>query len=282
MIILDELTKTYANFDLNISMEIKAGTVCGLIGKNGAGKSTTIKAILGLICPSSGKIEVMGKNPMDFTAQDRASIGVCLAGSGFSRMLQIPDVIGIMKKMYADFKEDSFREQCSAQDLPFDKALGDFSTGMKAKLQVLCAVSHNARLLVLDEPTAGLDVMARNDILDMLRSYMAEDEERCILISSHISSDLEGLCDEIYMLDNGRLALHEDTDVLLGRYGIIKLSTEDYEKLDKSYIVRVRKQPYGYDCLTNEKQFYIENYPASAIENSSIDSVITLMLGSNT
>ncbi len=279
MIRLKELTKVYKDFDLNISMEIRPGSVCGLIGKNGAGKSTTIKAILGLIRPTSGSIEVLGKDPKDFTAKDREAIGACLADSGFSRLLRLEDVVCILKKLYKDFDEAQFRKLCKEQGLPADKKLGDYSTGMKAKLRVLTAICHKAKLLILDEPTAGLDVMARTDILDMLRAYMAEDEERSMLISSHISSDLEGLCDEIYMIGDGRLLLHEDTDVLLGSYGIIKLSREDYEKVDKSYLVSAKKQPYGYDCLTNEKQFYLENYPSAAIENSDIDSIILLMLG---
>ncbi|MCR4641913.1 MAG: ABC transporter ATP-binding protein [Lachnospiraceae bacterium] len=279
MIRLKELTKVYKDFDLNVTMEIKPGTVCGLIGKNGAGKSTTIKAILGLIRPTSGSIEVLGKDPAKFSAKDREAIGACLADSGFSRLLRLEDVVHILKKLYKDFDETQFRKLCKEQGLPADKKLGDYSTGMKAKLRVLTALCHKAKLLILDEPTAGLDVMARTDILDMLRAYMAEDEERSMLISSHISSDLEGLCDEIFMIGDGRLILHEDTDVLLDRYGILKLSREDYEKVDKSYLVSAKKQPYGYDCLTNEKQFYMENYPASAIENGNIDSIIMLMLG---
>ncbi len=281
MIRLDKLTKEYKDFKLDISLELQPGTVYGLIGKNGAGKSTTIKAILGLIRPTSGTVEVLGKNPSDFTAEDKALIGACLADSGFGRTLTVNDVICILKKMYTDFNEDRFKKQCSDQGLPFDKSLGDFSTGMKAKLRVLCALCHNAKLLVLDEPTAGLDILARNDILDMLRNYMAEDEERCMLISSHISSDLEGLCDKILMIGEGRLVLEEDTDILLGKYGIIKVNDESFKTLDKSYIVSAKKQPYGYDCLTNEKQFYMENYPTTAIENSNIDSLIMLMLGSD-
>ncbi len=279
MISLKDLTKQYNDFELNVSLEIRPGTVCGLIGKNGAGKSTTIKAILGLIRPTSGSIEVFGKDPCAFTAKDKMMIGTCMSDSGFSRVLSVNDIISILKKSYPDFDEEDFRNKCKAQGLPFDKALEKFSTGMKAKLRVLCAICHKAKLLILDEPTAGLDVTARTAILDLLREYMAEDEERSMLISSHISSDLEGLCDEIYMISDGKILLHEDTDVLLGQYGIIKLSAEDYEKLDRNYIVSARKQSYGYECLTNEKQFYIDNYPALAIENSTIDAIILLMLG---
>ena len=279
MICLEDFTKEYKGFDLQLSMQVKPGTVCGIIGKNGAGKSTTIKAILGLIYPTSGSVTVLGKNPGAFTAKDKSAIGACLADSGFSHQLTINDVICILRRMFPEFDEEVFRRQCKQQRMPFDKAIGEFSTGMKAKLRVLTALCHHAKLLVLDEPTTGLDVTARNAILDMLRAYMAEDEERSMLISSHISTDLEGLCDEVYMIDEGRLVLHEDTDVLLGSYGVLKLTPADYEKLDKTYILNTSKRPYGYDCLTNKKQFYLEKDPALAIENGSIDSVITLMMG---
>ncbi len=279
MIALAELKKEYKDFTLNVSMEVGPGVVCGLIGKNGAGKSTTIKSILGLIRPTGGKIEVFGKDPKDFSGEDKAKIGVCLADSGFSRSLTVSDIISIMKSMYDDFDPKDFEDKCKAQELPLDKPLESFSTGMKAKLRVLTVLRPKVKLLVLDEPTAGLDVMARNDILDMLRAFMAEDEERSMLVSSHISSDLEGLCDEIYMIHDGSIVLHEDTDALLGKYAVLKLSKEDYGKIDRSYILRVKEQSYGYECLTDEKQFYMENYPALTIENSSIDEIIMLMLG---
>ncbi|MBR4760338.1 MAG: ABC transporter ATP-binding protein [Lachnospiraceae bacterium] len=279
MVTLNELKKEYKDFTLNVSLQLQPGVVCGLIGKNGAGKSTTIKSILGLIRPDGGKIEVLGKEPKNFTGKDKAQIGACLADSGFSRSLCIKDIISIMKSMYDDFDESDFRDKCKAQDLPLDKPLESFSTGMKAKLRVLTVLRPKVKLLVLDEPTAGLDVMARNDILDMLRAFMAEDEERSMLVSSHISSDLEGLCDEIYMIHDGSIVLHEDTDALLGKYAVLKLSKEDYGKIDRSYILRVKEQSYGYECLTDEKQFYMENYPSLTIENSSIDEIIMLMLG---
>ena len=279
MVTLNELKKEYKDFTLNVSLQLQPGVVCGLIGKNGAGKSTTIKSILGLIRPSGGQIEVLGKEPKNFTGRDKAQIGACLADSGFSRSLCIKDIISIMKSMYDDFDESDFRDKCKAQDLPLDKPLESFSTGMKAKLRVLTVLRPKVKLLVLDEPTAGLDVMARNDILDMLRAFMAEDEERSMLVSSHISSDLEGLCDEIYMIHDGSIVLHEDTDALLGKYAVLKLSKEDYGKIDRSYILRVKEQSYGYECLTDEKQFYMENYPSLTIENSSIDEIIMLMLG---
>lgn len=129
----------------------------------------------------------------------------------------------------------------------------------------------------IDEPTAGMDVIARTEILDILREYM-ETEDRAVLISSHISSDLEGFCDEIYMIDRGKIILHEETDVLLDTYGILKVTDEQYEKMDRTGILKCRKEAYGYCLLTKEKQYYMERYPEIVIEKGSIDEVITMMI----
>lgn len=260
-------------------MEVPGGRVTGLIGKNGAGKTTTIKAILGLIKTDGGEIEVFGKNPKDFTGEDKKQFGVALSDAGFPMILTITDVISILKGFYEDFDEKVFTEKCKAQSLPFDKAIKDFSSGMKAKLRVITAMSHKASVLILDEPTAGLDVLARNDVLQMIRDYLGEDPDRSVIISSHISSDLEGLCDDIYMIDNGKIILHEDTDVLLGNYGLVKVGEEEYGSLDKKYILASQKDSYSYTCLTSEKQFYVENYPKAVVENAHIDDIIVLMLG---
>lgn len=162
--------------------------------------------------------------------------------------------------------------------MPKDKKIKEFSTGMQAKLKVLVALSHDAQFLILDEPTAGLDVLARDELLDVLRKYMEEDESRSILISSHISSDLEGLCDDLYMIHNGHVIMHEETDVLLSDYAILKLDQNQYQKLDRQYILRIKKEPFGYSCLTNQKQYYLDNYPSIVVEKGNIDDVIMLMI----
>lgn len=133
----------------------------------------------------------------------------------------------------------------------------------------------------IDEPTAGLDVMARESILNLFREYMEEDGERTILISSHISSDLEGLCDDIYMIHEGRIIFHEDTDVLLNQYGLLKVDEKQFEELDKRYLLKKRKEHYGYACLTKEKQYYIENYPDIVVEKGTVDELIAMMIGGN-
>ncbi len=278
MLKIEHLKKHYNNFSLNCSLEVHKGCVTGLVGQNGAGKSTTFKAVLGLVSADSGSITVFGKDLKDFTPEDREDLGVVLADSGFSGYLTVNDIIPVLKNMYRHFDYTFFTEQVKKFHLPLDKKIKEFSTGMKAKLKVIVAVSHNARLLILDEPTAGLDVIARDELLEMLREFMETDEERSILISSHISSDLETLCDDIYMIDNGQVVLHEDTDVLLGSYALLKVSEEQFNKLDQQFIVCSKKESYGYSCLTNQKQYYIENYPKIAIEKGTVDEVITMMV----
>ena len=177
-------------------------------------KSTTFKSVLGLIAKDSGTISLLGKEIETFSARDRENLGVVLSDSDFSGYLTPRDYLPVLKQMYHNFQEDYWREQLQKLKLPLDKKIKEFSTGMKAKFKVLTALSHQAKLLILDEPTAGLDVVARDEILEMLRNYMEAEEERAILISSHISSDLETLCDDIYMIHNGQMILHEDTDIL--------------------------------------------------------------------
>ena len=277
MLRLENVEKRYKDFALDCSMEVREGCVTGLIGANGAGKSTTFRAILGLIHTDGGKIEILGRTPDQLRPEDRERIGVVLADSEFSGYLSIKDLIPVLENLYSQFNRDRFVEKCEEFHLPINKKIKEFSTGMKRKLQVLAALSYNAELLIMGEPTAGLDVLARDSLLQMLREYM-EQEGRSILISSHISTDLEGFCDDIYMIDHGQIIMHEETDVLLSDYALLKVTDEQYRDLEKEYILRYKKEEFGYSCLTNQKQFYLENYPSIVIEKGSIDEVIMMMV----
>lgn len=279
MIIMQDVRKKYGDYEFRMSMEIPHGRITGLVGKNGAGKSTAIKLILGLTKPDSGSISVLGSEGRELSPADKQKIGVSLAESGFSTQLTVEDVKHILSKMYPAFEQNLFEKQCGSLKLPTNKKIKEFSTGMKAKLRVLTAITHKAELLILDEPTAGLDVEARNEILDLLREYVAENEKRTILISSHIATDLESLCDDIYLIHDGKLILHEDTDVILAQYGVLKVNEEQYTTLDQRAILKVQKENYGYACFTNDRQFYQENYPQTAVENSGIDELILMMTG---
>lgn len=278
MLKMEHLRKTYGTFSLDCSLEIRPGCVTGLVGQNGSGKSTTFKAALGLISAESGTVRVLGKNPREFDAKDRQELGVVLADSGFSGYLTVKDIVQILKHLYGKFDKAFFLEQVKRHKLPENRKIKEFSTGMKAKLKVITAVSHDARLLILDEPTAGLDVVARDEVLELLREFMEKEEERAILISSHISSDLETLCDDLYMIHEGRIIMHEDTDVLLSDYGLLKVSEKQYADMEKQYILRYKKETFGYSCLTNQVQFYRENYPGVAIEKGTVDEVIMMMI----
>lgn len=279
MITMQNVRKTYGNFIFEMSMELPDGQILGLVGKNGAGKSTAIKLILGLCRADEGNIRVFGHESKELPETLRQEIGVSLAESGFSGELTVNDVKHILKKMYHSFDENYFIKQSENLKLPMNKKIKEFSTGMKAKLRVLTAMTHHAKLLIMDEPTVGLDVEARNEILDMLRAYIAEDESRSILITSHISTDLESLCDELYLIHDGKLILHEATDAILEQYGILKVSEEQYRTLDQSSILKVQKENYGYACFTDDKKFYQENYPQIAVENGGIDELILMMTG---
>ena len=274
---LDHVIKKYGSFTLELNMQIPENRIIGLIGANGAGKSTTFKLMLGLIRSDQGSVEIFGRNAAELSTEEKQEIGAVFADSGFSEYLKVQQLIPVMKRFYPDFQEEEFRERCERFRIPLNKQIKDFSTGMKAKLNVLLALSHGSRLLLLDEPTAGLDVVAREELLDLLREYM-EIPDRSIVISSHISGDLEHFCDNLYMIHEGKIVLHEETDHILEDYGFLKISEQEYENLDKEYLLRVRKEHFGYSCLTDQKNYYLENYPGIVVEKGSVDEVISMLV----
>ena len=275
---MKHVKKHYRDFSLDCSLQLKEGCITGLIGANGAGKSTAFKAILGLIRPEEGEITILGEKGGNLTGKTKEEIGVVLPESTFSRYLKVKQIIPIMKELYSRFDREYFLELCRRFSIPEDKILKEFSTGMLAKLKILLALSYHPKILILDEPTSGLDVLTRDELLTVLREYMEESEERGILISSHISSDLEGLCDDMYMIDQGKIVMYEETDVLLDEYGILKVSADEYRELDKSFLLKRKKENFGYSCLTKEKHYYMENYPSAVVEKCSLDEVISIMV----
>lgn len=277
MLTMENVQKQYDGYRLDCSLELRTGYITGLVGPNGAGKTTIFKSALGLISVDGGKIRILNKEPKDLTAKEREEIGVVLYDSGFSGYLTLSDISIFLKNLYKKFNKEEFEQKCRDAGLPFHKRIKEFSTGMKAKLKLIAAMSHQAKILILDEPTAGLDIIARDELLDYIRAYMQEGD-RSILISSHISKDLETLCDDVYLLDQGRIVLHEETDVLLDRYGLLKATKEQYEELDHQHIIRRRKEAYGYYCLTDQKEYYTRNYPDLVMEKGTIDEILTLMI----
>lgn len=277
MLKLNQVQKHYSDFHLNCSMQVREGYITGLIGANGAGKSTTFKAILGLIQIDGGTIELFGKSQDHVMMREKAKIGVVLSENTFSSMMTLQDVIVVMEAMYQKFDRKWFQKKCEVYHLPLDKKIKDFSTGMKAKFKLLIAMSYDAKLLVLDEPTIGLDAVVRNELLDEMREYMCR-EERAILISSQISSDLEELCDDLYFMQNGEILFHEDTDVILSDYAMLKVSKEQYQAMDKKYLLYQKEASFGYELLTKEKQYYQENEPQLVMEKGKIDDIMQFII----
>ena len=278
MLEIKDLVKNYRDFRLECSLQVKPGQITGLIGENGSGKSTTFKSILGLIRPDSGTIRIFGKERSELDQTDRQQIAAVLSDSGFSGYLTIRDIIPILVHMYRRFDREYFQHQVKRFDLPENKMVKEFSTGMKAKLKLLAALGSRAKMFIMDEPTSGLDVVARDELLDLIREYMAENEDSSVLISSHISGDLESLCDDVYMIHEGKIVLHEDMDTLLSDYGILKVDEKQYADMDKQYMIRTMHEAFGYACMTDQKQYYMENYPGAVLEKGSLDSVITMMI----
>lgn len=281
MLKLENVKKRYKDFELDCSLTLERGQIVGLVGRNGAGKSTAFKLALGLISRDSGSVDLFNKPVNRISDKDRQRIGVSMGDVGFYEQLTIKEIVSILRNFYVQFEQEYFLKKCIDFQLPLNKPLKEFSTGMKARLSVLIALSHNAELLILDEPTAGLDVVARGEILTLLQEYLEKDESRSILISSHISTDLEQLCDSLYFIDQGKIIFSEDTDVLLDEYGIIKVTDDQYSKLDKEYITKALPASFGYQCLTKQRQFYRENYPEVAVEKANIDEIVFMMMGGN-
>lgn len=277
MLKIDALKKDYPGFSLDVSFEIPAGRVTGLIGRNGSGKSTIFKAILDLIKKDGGQVFYQGRDISSLGAREKEEFGLVLAESIFSDYLTLGQVKNILRGLYGNFDEGVFTRLVSQMDLPLDKKIKDFSTGMKAKAKLLSALSHRSKFLLLDEPTSGLDVIAREEVLDFIRDYLEENPQASVLISSHIASDIESLCDDIYLIEKGKIIFHEDTDRVLSDYGLIKVREEEFAGLAKDYIVKYKKEAFGYKLLTNEKAFYVENYPRLVVEKANIDDLITIM-----
>lgn len=242
---LQGLTKHFPAFTLDsISLSVPAGSVMGMIGENGAGKSTTIKLILGLLSPDAGTVEVFGSSGVP----DREHIGIVFDECCFPDTLSARDLDRILGMSYRTWSHKAFADYLIRFSLPHKKAIKDYSRGMKMKLSIACALSHDSRLLVLDEPTSGLDPVVRDEILDIFYDFM-QDETHAILISSHITSDLEKICDYISFLHQGRLVLCGEKDDLLARFGMLHCDEKMLTMLDPAAICGVRRGQYQIQAL---------------------------------
>lgn len=252
---LKNVTKEFKGFKLdNISFDLPKGCILGLVGENGAGKSTTINLIMNSLKKDSGEISVMGvDNASGDFAELKEDIGVVLDEAYFPMVINAEVVNKMMKATYTRWDEEVFFGYIHRFDLPQKKPFKEFSRGMKMKLAIAVALSHHAKLLILDEPTSGLDPFMRDEILDILYEFTRE-EDQSVLISSHIVSDLERICDYIAYIDQGSLKLYEEKDCLIEQYGILKCSKEELKEFDEQAVKGVRENPYGVEALVDRSK----------------------------
>ena len=270
---INNLTNEYKDFKLDdISLTLPSGYIMGLIGENGAGKSTTIKLLLNAINADKGEISILGKSNKDNFKVTKEDIGVVLDEAHFPEGVNAKQVNVIMRNTYKNWDEKVFFEYINKFSLPLKKSFKDFSRGMKMKLMIAVALSHDAKLLILDEATSGLDPIVRDEILDLFYDF-TRDESHSILISSHIVSDLEKLCDYIAFLHKGKLLFVEEKDILLEKYRILKCSNAEFDDIDKDAVKGVRRTDYGVEALVLKDK--VNN--AFKLEKPNIEDIIVFM-----
>ena len=271
---IKDLSKKYAGFLLDkISFNVPSGAIVGLIGENGAGKTTTIKSILNII-NSEGTVKILGKDSKAHEKEIKKDLGVVLDDSFLSAYLTPKHINSVMKDFYQTWDENKYNDLLKQFGLPTDKLVKDFSSGMKMKLKIATAISHNPKLLILDEPTSGLDPVVRSEILDIFRKYIEEDESRSILLSTHITTDLEHISDYIVFIDKGKMVLNVPTLELLEDYGVVKCSEEEFSKINEKDYVSYKKGKYQYEVLINDKNVFKKKYGITSIDKPSIDDIM--------
>ena len=267
------LEKRYPGFDLQLDLDLPKGCILGLIGENGAGKSTTIKSILGMIRPDAGRITVLGHDNSRNFSPVKEDIGVVLDEGGLPQCLNAAQLGKVMSGIYRNWDQAVYEDYLKKLSLPKDKAYKDFSRGMKMKQAIAVALSHHPKLLVLDEATSGLDPVVRDEVVEIFSDF-TRDEEHAVLISSHIVSDLEKICDYVAFLHKGRLLLCEEKDALREQYGLAQLSKTDFAALAEAAVIGHRASPYGVTAIVRR-----DAVPSGlALEPVSIEDLFILMV----
>lgn len=271
---LNNVTKDYGDFKLdNVSFSVPEGSVCGFIGQNGAGKTTTINLILDVIRRDGGDIKVFGKSIDEDSASLREDIGVVFDEMGFHEFMTGRDINIMMKNIYKNWDEEAFFNYLKEFSLPSKKKCGSFSRGMRMKLQIAVALSHHAKLLAMDEPTSGLDPIVRNEMIQIFRDFVVE-EDHTILLSSHITGDLEKLADEVVFIDGGRIVLAGNKDEILEKHGLLKCRKEELKEISDSLIVNTDQGPYGEEILVNDRKVARKLYPEMVIEQPALEEIM--------
>ncbi len=270
---IKNLRKSFDNFTLdNLTFTLPGGCIMGLIGENGAGKSTTVKLILDILHKDSGSIEIFGKDNKDNICLTKADVGVVTDEIGIPECLNIKQIGNIMKYTFHNWDEKEYYRLVEKLNVPTDKAFKDFSRGNKMKIGIVIALSHNAKLLLLDEPTSGLDPVVRDEVVEIFYDF-TKDEEHSVLISSHIVSDLEKLCDYVAFLHKGKLLLFEEKDKLLEEYAIIHCSAQKLDELDNEAVKYKKVWPYGAEAIV-KRDLIPHDMPVSPV---SIEELFVVM-----
>lgn len=275
---LNQVSKKYPTFQLaNMDFSVPAGSIVGLLGENGAGKTTLIKLILSLLQKDSGTIQIFDHDISEEKNLPKEKIGVVLDNSFFSETLNAHQIESILKELYQkNWDTKLYHQYLQRFQIPEKQKIKTFSKGMKKKLEIATALAHHPNLLILDEATSGLDPVVRSEILDIFQEFIAN-EENSILISTHITSDLEHIADYIAVLHKGKMLLKEEKDTLQENYGILKCSAEDFEKIKKEKsILRYRKMPYSYEVLVNDKKMWKRK--EYVVDKPSLDDLMVMMI----
>lgn len=276
---IKNLKKKYDDkFELGeIDITIPKGVIVGLIGENGSGKTTLIKLMLNIIKSDNGEIKIFGKDNKRKEKEIKEDIGVVLDNMFFPELLNAKDINNSMKDIYKNWDSKLYFSYLKEFDLPDNKSLKSMSKGMRKKLEIATALSHKPKLLILDEPTSGLDPVIRNEVLDIFQKFI-EDEEHGVLLSTHITSDLEHIADEIIFIDKGKKVLQKSRDEIIDNYGILKCDIDYFSNIDKKDIITYKKTKYAYEILVDDKEKTSKKYPSCVIDKITLEDLMVLVI----
>ena len=276
---IKNLTKSYdEQFSLGeINLDIPSGQIIGLIGENGAGKTTLIKCLLNIIKKDTGSIKIFDKDTDKFETLIKEDIGVVLDDMFLPEVLTVRDIDTIMKDSYKAWDSNLFYKYMKDFGIDKNKKINKLSKGMRKKLEIATSLAHHPKLLILDEPTSGLDPVVRNEVLDIFLKFL-EDEEHTILLSTHITSDLEHIADKIVFIDKGKIILDETRDNLMDNYAILKCELEYFKKIDEKDIISYKKNKYDCEVLVNDAKKAKKKYKECIIDKITIEDLMVLMI----